>query len=60
MHTSTRSSPAVPTVATGMPAVVTALIALAIPLVDDLGTPALLVLVAANLLALLVAKGARR
>ncbi|MFB6550544.1 MULTISPECIES: hypothetical protein [unclassified Streptomyces] len=54
MHTPTRPSPTVPTVATALLAVVTALIALAISLVDDLGTPAFLVLVAADLLVVLV------
>ncbi|MFH9819963.1 hypothetical protein [Streptomyces sp. NPDC017230] len=54
MHTSTRSAPAIPVAATGLLAVVTALIALAISLVDDLGTPAYVVLVAADLLVVLV------
>ncbi|GAA3968805.1 hypothetical protein GCM10022384_20140 [Streptomyces marokkonensis] len=54
MHTSTRSAPAAPAAATGLLAVVTALIALAISLVDDLGTPAYVVLVAADLLVVLV------
>ncbi|MER7053581.1 MULTISPECIES: hypothetical protein [unclassified Streptomyces] len=54
MHSSTRSAPAVPAAATGLLAVVTALIAVAISLVDDLGTPAYVVLVAADLLVVLV------
>ncbi|MFJ8146418.1 hypothetical protein ACIQ6R_15310 [Streptomyces sp. NPDC096048] len=54
MNHSTRPAPAVPAVATPLLAVVTALIALSTSLADDLGTPAFLVLVAADLLVVLV------
>lgn len=54
MYTSTRPSAATLPLATGMLAVVTALIALVVSLVDDLGTPAFLVLLAAELLVVLV------
>ncbi|MGC9495902.1 hypothetical protein [Streptomyces sp. WG7] len=54
MHTSPRPSVAALPLATGLLAVVTALIALAMSLADDLETPAFLVLVAADLLIVLV------
>ncbi|MFH8974421.1 hypothetical protein [Streptomyces sp. NPDC017890] len=54
MHAPTRPSVATMPLATGLLAVVTALIALATSLADGLETPAFLVLVAADLLIVLV------